>query len=147
MAPTIAERLAGFAAALRFEALPTDVVESVKLRILDTLGLALAASRADFAPALLSVVVHEQAVTHDMRAPSATAGVPHLGAHRLQPNEIEAMEVFLRRRHDLPDWRRDKTAKQLAQHVRARLGVPEDRQTSDESLLEQLVAEYRSRGR
>jgi uncharacterized RDD family membrane protein YckC len=94
-----------------------------------------------------TVVVHEQAVTHDLPARSTAAGVPHLGAHRLQPNEIEAMEVFLRRRHDLPDWRRDKTARQLAQHVRARLGLAEDRQTPDEGLLEQLVAEYRSRGR
>jgi 2-methylcitrate dehydratase PrpD len=53
---TVAERLAGFAAGLRFEGLPAEVVESVRLRVLDTLGLALAGARADFAPALLSVL-------------------------------------------------------------------------------------------
>jgi 2-methylcitrate dehydratase PrpD len=57
---TLAERLAGFTAALRFEALPTEVVDSVRLRVLDTLGLALAGSRADFAPALLAVVDGEE---------------------------------------------------------------------------------------
>jgi len=57
------------------------------------------------------------------------------------------MEVFLRRRAELPDWRRDRTAAQLAKHVRARLGIAVDRQPSDERLLEELVAEYRSRGR
>jgi 2-methylcitrate dehydratase PrpD len=53
---TLAERLAGFTASLRLQTLPAKVVESVKLRVLDTLGLALAGSRADFAPALLGLV-------------------------------------------------------------------------------------------
>ena len=94
-----------------------------------------------------TVVVHEQAARHDVSMPSAIGSGPHLGAHRLQPDEIEAMEVFLRRRAELPDWRRDRTAAQLAKHVRARLGIAVDRQPSDERLLEELVAEYRSRGR
>ena len=94
-----------------------------------------------------TVVVHEQALSHGLRAPAPTPGGPVLGAHRLLPNEIEAMEVFLKRRDDLPAWRRDKTAGQLAKHVRARLGIPPERQPSDEQLLETLVAEYRSRGR
>ena len=94
-----------------------------------------------------TVVVHEQALSHGLRAPAPTAVGPLLGAHRLQANEIEAMEVFLKRRDDLPLWRRDKTAGQLAKHVRARLGIPPERQPSDEGLLEELVAEYRSRGR
>jgi 2-methylcitrate dehydratase PrpD len=55
----LAERLARFTAALRFDTLPPEVVESVQLRVLDTLGLALAGSRADFAAVLLSVVAHE----------------------------------------------------------------------------------------
>jgi 2-methylcitrate dehydratase PrpD len=53
---TLAERLARFTASLRFESLPPDVVDSVRLRLLDTLGLALAGSRADFAPPLLGLV-------------------------------------------------------------------------------------------
>ena len=94
-----------------------------------------------------TVVVHEQALSHALRAPAPTPAGPLLGAHRLLPNEIEAMEVFLKRRDDLPAWHRDKTAGQLAKHVRARLGIPLERQPSDEQLLETLVAEYRSRGR
>ena len=93
------------------------------------------------------MVVHEQALSHDTRAPSARRGATLLGAHRLQPNEIEAMEVFLKRRDDLPSWRRDKTAGQLATHVRARLDIPMEHQPSDEELLEELVGEYRLRGR
>ena len=46
---TLAERLAAFAAGLDFEQLPADVVASVKLRTLDVLGLALAASTYEFA--------------------------------------------------------------------------------------------------
>jgi len=53
---TLAERLAAFTAGLRFEALPAAVVDNVKLRLLDTLGLALAGSREDFARALFGVL-------------------------------------------------------------------------------------------
>ena len=56
----LADRLARFTAGLRFEAIPPEVVDSVRLRVLDTLGLALAASRADFAAALLTIVAREQ---------------------------------------------------------------------------------------
>jgi len=56
---TLAERLAQFAASLRFEAIPAAVVDNVRLRLLDTLGLALAGSRADFAPPLLTLVARE----------------------------------------------------------------------------------------
>ena len=56
---TLAERLAQFAAGLRFEAIPATVVDNVRLRVLDTLGLALAGSRADFAPPLLTLVARE----------------------------------------------------------------------------------------
>ena len=45
---------------MRFDAIPAEVVDSVRLRVLDTLGLALAASRADFAAALLTLVAREQ---------------------------------------------------------------------------------------
>ena len=53
---TLAERLADFTASLRFETLPAEVVDSVRLRLLDTLGLALAGSRAELAPAMLGLV-------------------------------------------------------------------------------------------
>ncbi|HEV8472666.1 MAG TPA: MmgE/PrpD family protein [Methylomirabilota bacterium] len=52
---TLAERLAMFAASLSFEALPADVVASVRLRALDVLGIALASSRMSWAPAVLDL--------------------------------------------------------------------------------------------
>ena len=51
-AMTLAERLAEFAANLRFEDVPPAVVDSVKLRILDVLGIALAASTHEVGPPL-----------------------------------------------------------------------------------------------
>lgn len=53
---TLAERLATFTASLAFDALPPDVVASARLRTLDVLGLALAASTYDFAPPVLAAV-------------------------------------------------------------------------------------------
>lgn len=46
-ASTLAEQLADFAHATRYEDLPVEVVESVKMRILDTLGIAVAAAPLD----------------------------------------------------------------------------------------------------
>ncbi|PJJ56175.1 2-methylcitrate dehydratase PrpD [Mumia flava] len=43
-APTLAEQLGGFAAATAYEDLPADVVDSVKKRVLDTIGIAAAAA-------------------------------------------------------------------------------------------------------
>src|SRR5256885_15407513 len=51
---TLAERLATFAAALEFDQLPADVVASTRLRVLDIVGLALAASTYDFARAVVA---------------------------------------------------------------------------------------------
>ncbi len=49
---TFAPQLAAFARQLRFEDLPPEVVTSVRLRPLDILGIALAASTTELAPAL-----------------------------------------------------------------------------------------------
>ncbi len=49
---TLAHDLAGFAARLRFEDIPPEVVTSVRLRALDVLGIALAASTTELAPSL-----------------------------------------------------------------------------------------------
>lgn len=94
-----------------------------------------------------TVVVHEQVLRHEQPRVVTTTGAVRLGAARLQPNEIEALETFLARREDLPPWRRMRTAVDLTKHVRSRLGLADDQHTSDEALLEELVAEYRSRGR
>jgi 2-methylcitrate dehydratase PrpD len=52
---TLAQRLAAFAASLSFDALPEEVVASVRLRTLDVLGIALASSRGDWAPAVIAL--------------------------------------------------------------------------------------------
>lgn len=53
---TLARRLAAFTAALTFDRLPTAVVESVCLRTLDILGIALAASRHEVAPSIFGAL-------------------------------------------------------------------------------------------
>ena len=53
---TLAGTLAGFAATLEFGDLPPQVVASVKLRALDILGIALAASRSEVAPSLRAML-------------------------------------------------------------------------------------------
>src|SRR3989442_5692851 len=49
---TLGGRLAAFAAGLAWDDVPPAVVESVKLRTLDILGIALTASTHEFAPAV-----------------------------------------------------------------------------------------------
>lgn len=93
-----------------------------------------------------TVVVHETRVER-RQMPAAPAAAAPVGAARLDAREIEAMETFLRRRDDLPPQLRDRTARQLAQHVRERLTLRVEQQPSDERLLEQLVTEYRRGGR
>ncbi|HEV8585832.1 MAG TPA: MmgE/PrpD family protein [Methylomirabilota bacterium] len=56
---TLAERLAAFAASLSFDALPREVVDSVALRTLDVLGIALASSRGDWARSVLDLAGDE----------------------------------------------------------------------------------------
>jgi 2-methylcitrate dehydratase PrpD len=53
--PSASETIAAFAAELRFGALPAAVVAKMKLHVLDLLGVALAGSSMDFAPAVASV--------------------------------------------------------------------------------------------
>ncbi len=53
---TLARRLAEFTASLTFAAVPPDVVASVRLRTLDIIGLALAASKRDTAPSILGML-------------------------------------------------------------------------------------------
>ncbi len=53
---TLARRLAEFTADLAFEAIPSEVVASAKLRCLDVLGIALASSRREIAPSLMGAL-------------------------------------------------------------------------------------------
>ncbi len=89
-----------------------------------------------------TVVVHEQPLQHQGTTAAPSVGA-RLGAHRLQPNEVEAMEAFLRRRHELPIRRRERTARELARHIRTRLDIAVERQPSDEALIEEMIAEFR----
>ncbi|MGH7392512.1 MAG: MmgE/PrpD family protein [Candidatus Rokuibacteriota bacterium] len=68
-AMTLAARLAAFAHDLTFDRLPPEVVASVRLRVLDVLGLALAGSTQDFAPA-----VHGALETWDARGDCTVVG-------------------------------------------------------------------------
>jgi len=94
-----------------------------------------------------TVVVHDHKIDRELvERPQASSGV-RLGAARLTPEEIQTIETFLRRRDDLPYEMRDRSARQLARHVRERLTVDPTVHSSDEQLLEDAVAEYRSAGR
>lgn len=56
MSPPLLERLASFAAESNPDLLPSEVVASVRLRVLDTLGIALAASAAGLADGVVDLV-------------------------------------------------------------------------------------------
>jgi uncharacterized RDD family membrane protein YckC len=90
-----------------------------------------------------TVVVHEAAAPLHPAAPATLPGA-RLGATRLLPHEIEAIEVFLNRRDALPLSRRDRTASELAAYVRERVTLPAGAELSDEALLEAVIAEYRA---
>jgi 2-methylcitrate dehydratase PrpD len=53
---TLARRLAEFTASLSYDAVPSEVVASVRLRMLDIVGIALAASTRDTAPSILGML-------------------------------------------------------------------------------------------
>jgi uncharacterized RDD family membrane protein YckC len=91
-----------------------------------------------------TVVVHEQPIErHELRAPHR-AGGSHRAA-RLTHQEIAVIETFLVRREALPDHQRSKTASALAARVRTRLEIASDVPVADETLLEEIAAEYRGR--
>ena len=93
------------------------------------------------------VVVEETRVAQAPPKPFASPAASLLGARKLTPKEVDALETFLARRDSLPDQQRERSAHQLAEHVRQRLSVPADRYPSSEALLEDAVAEYRGSGR
>jgi uncharacterized RDD family membrane protein YckC len=91
-----------------------------------------------------TVVVHEQPIERrELR--TDRRGARLRGAAKLTPQEIAVIETFLMRREELPDARRGKNGAALAARVRARLDIREDLSVSEETLLEEIVAEYRGR--
>ena len=93
------------------------------------------------------VVVEESRVAQAAPKSFAPSAAGLLGAAKLTPKEVDAIETFLARRESLPDHQRERSAHQLAEHVRQRLSVPADRYPSGEALLEDAIAEYRGSGR
>jgi uncharacterized RDD family membrane protein YckC len=88
-----------------------------------------------------TVVVHEQPIArHEMPLDLTRA---RRGAARLTVEEIAVIETFLARRESLPDHLRDRTAASIAARVRARLAIPSDPPVRDETLLEDIAAEFR----
>lgn len=94
-----------------------------------------------------TVVVHERAVDSvDMELKlEPRAAVTVHGASQLIPEEVAVIELFLRRREQLGNVERSRKAAQIAERIRARLGTTD---TSDnEHFLEEVMTEYRERGR
>jgi 2-methylcitrate dehydratase PrpD len=53
---TVSQKLAAFAASLRYEHIPQKVIDEIKLHILDTLGIGLAASDLEYAHQILDTI-------------------------------------------------------------------------------------------
>lgn len=90
-----------------------------------------------------TVVVHEQPIArHGLEGASTATPATRYGASRLSEAEIAIVETFLRRRGDLPEWRRMSAAAQVARRIRSSLGLTAGE--DDERFLEQVAVEYRS---
>ena len=94
-----------------------------------------------------TVVVHERAVdAADLELKlEPRAGAPVHGAAQLVPEEVAVIELFLRRRAQLGNFERSRKAAQIAERIRARLGTTE--KSDNEHFLEEVMTEYRERGR
>ena len=98
---TAAETLAEFATGLTFERLPTAVVDTAKLRILDTVGIALASTRQDFAPSVLGALralgqrpPAATVIGTRLRAPAAVAALANGAlAHGLDFDDTHAASI------------------------------------------------------
>jgi uncharacterized RDD family membrane protein YckC len=94
-----------------------------------------------------TVVVHERAVVAEdveLRLEPPATPTRH-GASRLIPEEAAVIELFLRRREQLGNYERSRKAAQIADRIRTRLGI--DEKTNNEHFLEEVLTEYRERGR
>ena len=89
-----------------------------------------------------TVVVHDRPVDPAVIREPAIAVTTRYGAARLTPEEISAIETYLQRRWTIDDYFRVRTRTQLAARIRPRLTIPADTPVDDETLLEQIAAEY-----
>jgi uncharacterized RDD family membrane protein YckC len=91
-----------------------------------------------------TVVVHDRPVDRPViQEPSAPAATTRYGANRLSPEEIAAIDTYLRRRWTVDDHFRVRARGELATRIRPKLTMPADTKIEDEALLEQVMAEYR----
>ena len=74
-----------------------------------------------------------------------SAGCISASASQLVPEEVAVIELFLRRRAQLGNFERSRKAAQIAERIRARLGATE--KSDNERFLEEVMTEYRERGR
>jgi len=90
-----------------------------------------------------TVVIHDRPAPQRIAVP-VPAQRPQTahGAHRLTPEEVAVIESFLRRRVDLEPDVRWSTARTIATRIRDRLSLPAG--SNDETLLEEVAAEYRT---
>ena len=95
-----------------------------------------------------TVVVHERLVQASFEEPSAAKNAEartHYGATQLSAEEIAVIELFFRRRGQLDGYARIRTAHQIARRIRERLQI--SAKIDDEQVLEEVVIEYKARGR
>jgi uncharacterized RDD family membrane protein YckC len=99
-----------------------------------------------------TVVVHERAgrgdpppFAVDAPAPVQPASATQYGAVKLTVEEISVIELFLRRREELDVYGRERAARKIAERMRERLDINE--RMDPERLLEEIVAEYKTRRR
>jgi uncharacterized RDD family membrane protein YckC len=90
-----------------------------------------------------TVVIHDPSAPQSAVFPTAPPRVQtNHGAARLRPDELAVIESFLRRRTELDPDVRWNTARAIASRVRERLAL--GAAPPDETLLEEVAAEYRS---
>src|SRR5438093_1088844 len=129
----LAERLAEFAVGLEFEDLPPDVVASVRLRALDILGIALAASTSELAPSVLGALEG-----WGRGGPCSVAGSNLTAAPPMAALANGALAHGL----DFDDTHADSVCHASAVLVPAVLALGESEHLSGRAILTALVAGY-----
>src|SRR5687768_7303001 len=133
MKKTLAERLAEFAIGLKFEDLPAAVVHEVKRRIIDSLGCALGAWRAEPCEMARSV-----ASTF-----SAERGATLLGtSHRVPPDWAAFANGCLVRYFDYNDTYLSKEPAHPSDNIPAALAVTEAEGASGRELILAIALAY-----
>jgi uncharacterized RDD family membrane protein YckC len=92
-----------------------------------------------------TVVVHDLPVDRPMLREPAQATTTRYGSHRLTPEEFAAIDAYLQRRWTIEDDFRVRARGELVARIRPRLAIPVDAAVEEDTLLEEVAAEYRAR--